>query len=395
MEPSEQPRGGRTTVGPGQTPVSDVGEFGLIAHMRDALAGGDAPVDAIRDDVLAGISDDAAVVRAPGASANDPGGGRVQVLTTDALTEGTHFDRTFMPLGHLGVKALSVNVSDVAAMNAEPRYALVSLGLPEGVSVEETRQLYDGLRQAAEAYDVAVVGGDTTSAPRLTLSVTVIGEADADEIVYRHGAEPGDALCVTGDLGAAYAGLRVLLAERQRLQERQKQERENDFRPNLDAFSYVIQRQLAPSARLDVAQAWREQEPRSDRTGESTSGRRPKALIDISDGLASEVHHVCEASETGALVEGAALPVAPETREAADAFEQDVDVYALFGGEDYELLFAWPEEDLGQLDAETFTQVGTVTGEGEGVRIRPPGEDEPVPLKPSGFDHFEDSASRD
>jgi len=380
MEPSDsnQQRGGRTTVDPEQTAVSDVGEFGLIAHIRDALAGGDAPVDAIRDDVLAGIADDAAVVRAPGASEDDPSGGRVQVLTTDALVEGTHFDRTFMPLGHLGVKALSINVSDVAAMNAVPRYALVTLGLPEGVSVEETRRLYDGFRQAAEAYDVAVVGGDTTSAPRLVLSVTVVGEANADEIVYRRGAEPGDALCVTGDLGAAYAGLRVLLAERQRLQQRREQEREEDFRPNLDEFSYVIQRQLAPSARLDVMQGWREE------------GHRPKALIDISDGLASEVHHVCEAGGTGAHLEGAALPVAPETRTAADAFEQDVDVYALFGGEDYELLFAWPEDELDRLDAETFTQVGTVTEEGEGVRIRPPGEEEPVPLKPSGFDHFEE-----
>jgi thiamine-monophosphate kinase len=380
MKPSDsnQQRGGRTTVDPEQTAVSDVGEFGLIAHIRDALAGGDAPVDAIRDDVLAGIADDAAVVRAPGASEDDPGGGRVQVLTTDALVEGTHFDRTFMPLGHLGVKALSINVSDVAAMNAVPRYALVTLGLPEGVSVEETRRLYDGFRQAAEAYDVAVVGGDTTSAPRLVLSVTVVGEANADEIVYRRGAEPGDALCVTGDLGAAYAGLRVLLAERQRLQQRREQEREEDFRPNLDEFSYVIQRQLAPSARLDVMQGWREE------------GHRPKALIDISDGLASEVHHVCEAGGTGAHLEGAALPVAPETRTAADAFEQDVDVYALFGGEDYELLFAWPEDELDRLDAETFTQVGTVTEEGEGVRIRPPGEEEPVPLKPSGFDHFEE-----
>lgn len=382
-EPDSQRGSGRTTVGPGQTSVSDVGEFGLIAHIRDALAGGDAPVDAIREDVLAGIADDAAVVRAPGASADDPGGGRVQVLTTDALVEGTHFDRTFMPLGHLGVKALSINVSDVAAMNAVPRYALVTLGMPEGVSVEETRQLYDGVRQAAEAYDVAVVGGDTTSAPRLTLSITVIGEADADEIVYRRGAEPGDALCVTGDLGAAYAGLRVLLAERQRLQQRQEEEREDDFRPNLDEFSYVIQRQLAPSARLDVVQHWREEE------------QRPKALIDISDGLASEVHHICEASGTGALLHGAALPVAPETRTTADAFEQDVDVYALFGGEDYELLFAWPEEKLDQLDPETFTQVGTVREESEGVRIQPPGEEEAVPLKPSGFDHFDESEERE
>jgi thiamine-monophosphate kinase len=357
---------------PGGTPVSDVGEFGLIAHLRDALAGGDAPVEEIREDVIAGISDDAAVVRAPGAGEDDPGGGRVQVLTTDALIEGTHFDRSFMPLDHLGVKALSVNVSDVAAMNAVPRYALVTLGMPRGLSVEDARRLYDGLRQAAEAYGVAIVGGDTTSAPRLTLSITVIGEADESDIVYRRGAQAGDALCVTGDLGAAYAGLKVLLQQRRHLQE----QGESDFRPNLDEFSYVIQRQLAPRARLDVVHAWKESEV------------RPRALIDISDGLASEVHHLCEAGGTGALVRGAALPVAPETRRAADAFEEDVDVYALFGGEDYELLFAMPEDELDRLDPQSFTQVGTFTNRDEGVRLQPPGADESVPLKPSGFDHF-------
>ena len=371
----QQPGGGRTTVAPGQTAVGDVGEFGLIAPLRDALAGsgenGDGrPPEAARDDVLAGISDDAAVVRAPGAEQS----GRVQVLTTDALVEGTHFDRSFMPLGHLGVKALSVNVSDVVAMNAEPRYALVALGLPEGVSVEEVRRLYDGFRQAATAYDVAVVGGDTTSAPRLSLSVTVTGEADADDIVYRSGARPGDALCVSGDLGAAYAGLKILMQERRRLRE----QGESDFQPDLDAFQYIIQRQLAPSARLDVVRAWKEMP------------FRPRALIDISDGVASEVHHVCEAGDVGARVEGAALPVAPETRRAADAFEQDVDIYTLFGGEDYELLFTLPEEQLSRLDSETFTQIGEMTDADDGVRFRPPGADELIPLKPGGFEHFDD-----
>ena len=370
-------RSGRTSVDPSQTAVSDVGEFGLIAHLRDALGGEDEgrPPEAVRDDVLAGIRDDAAVVRAPGADKDAPGGARrVQILTTDALIEGTHFDRSFMPLGHLGVKALSVNVSDVAAMNAEPRWALVALGLPEGVSVEEARQLYDGFRQAADAYDVAVIGGDTTSAPRLSLSVTVIGEADEDDVVYRSGAQPGDALCVTGDLGAAYAGLKILMQERQRLRE----QGDTDFQPDVDAFQYVIQRQLAPSARLDVVRAWKQ-----DRF-------RPRALIDISDGLASEVHHLCEASGTGARVEGAALPVAPETRRAADAFEEDVDIYALFGGEDYELLFSLPQEHLDRLDSDTFTQVGEVTAEDDGVRFRPPGTDELIPLEPGGFEHFEE-----
>lgn len=369
----QQPRGDRS----GGTPVSAVGEFGLIAHLRDAL--GDRPPEDKYSSVLAGIADDAAVVRAPGAREEASGGGRVQVLTTDALIEGTHFDRSFMPMDHLGVKALSINVSDVAAMNALPRYALVTLGLPQGVSVEEARQLYDGFRQAAEAYDVAIVGGDTTSAPSLTLSVTVIGEADERDVVYRRGAKVGDALCVTGDLGAAYAGLKILLQERQRLKTHQQQGTSGEeFAPDLSRFSYVIQRQLAPRARLDVVKGWKEE------------GLRPHALIDISDGLASEVHHLAEASGTGAYLQGAALPVAPETRQAADAFGEDVDTYALFGGEDYELLFTLPEEALDRLDPQSFTQVGTITSKDEGVRILPPGGEETLPLKPGGFDHFKE-----
>lgn len=364
------------------TPVSDVGEFGLIAHLRDALSGGaEQPADEAPEGVLAGIADDAAVVRAPGADKDSPGGGRVQVFTTDALIEGIHFDRSFMPLDHLGVKALSVNVSDVAAMNAEPRYALVTLGLPRGVSVEEARQLYDGLRQASEAYGVTVIGGDTTSAPRLTISVVVIGEAMEDEVVYRRGARPGDALCVTGDLGAAYAGLKVLIQERQRLRERSEQRGEQDFQPNLGEFAYVIQRQLAPSARLGVVRAWKE------------AGFRPHALIDVSDGLASEVHHLCEAGGVGAKLFGAALPVHPETRRAADAFGEDVDTYALFGGEDYELLFAAPEDTLDRLDDQTFTQIGAFTEAEDGVRLRPPGDDGFVPLRPGGFEHFDEGGA--
>lgn len=343
------------------TPVSDVGEFGLIAHMRQAL--GRAAED---DTVASGIADDAAVYRV--------GEGRVHVVTTDALIEGTHFDRSFMPLGHLGVKAVAVNVSDVAAMNARPRYATITLGLSQNVSVEMVGQLYEGIGKACEAYGVTVIGGDTTSARQLMLSITVIGEAMEEDIVYRGGARVGDVLCVTGDLGASYAGLKVLAAQRQALQDQGP-----DFAPDVETFTYVIQRHLAPTARLAAVKDWAER------------GVRPHALIDISDGLASEVHHICEASGTGALLRGAALPFAPETRGVADAFGEDVDTYGLFGGEDYELLFALPEADLEKLDPDSFVAIGEVTAPEAGVRIQT-AEGETTGLKPGGYQHFGDGA---
>ncbi len=348
---------------PSFTPVSDVGEFGLIARMRAALG------EEVPEDVHSGIEDDAAVYRA--------GEGHVHIVTTDALVEGVHFDRAFMPMGHLGFKALSVNVSDVAAMNARPRYATVALGLPQQVSVEQVEQLYGGMRRACERYDMAIIGGDTVSAPSLTLSVTVIGEAKEGAVVYRKGARPGDALCVTGDLGGAYAGLKILAEERRRLQEKGA-----DFRPDLDAFQYVIQRQLAPRARVDAVQDW------------AARGVRPHALIDISDGLASEVHHLSEAGGVGARLFGAALPVAPETRQAADRFGDEVDVYALFGGEDYELLFALPPDRLDALDETTFTVVGEVTDQAGEVEIKTP-EGDVMPLRPGGYDHFDGEDSED
>ena len=338
------------------TPVKDVGEFGLIAHLRGVL--GEAP----GTDVVSGIADDAAVYRI--------GAGRVHVVTTDALIEGTHFDRSFMPMEHLGFKAMAVNVSDIAAMNARPRYATIALGLPQSVSVEMVGQLYEGMRRACRAYGLRVVGGDTTSARQLTVSVTVIGEAEEEAVVYRKGAQPGDVLCVTGDLGAAYAGLKVLAEQRRALQEQGE-----DYAPDVGEFSYVIQRQLAPQAQLSTVKDW------------ARRNARPHALIDISDGLASEVHHLCEASGTGALVRGAALPIAPETRSAADHFAEDVDVYALFGGEDYELLFAFPKDDLDRLDPESFVAIGEMTEAEEGVRLQTP-EGETVRLEPGGYQHF-------
>lgn len=346
------------TDAPRHTAVADLGEFGLIGALRDTL--GD-PADA-PDDLVMGIADDAAVYRI--------GDGRVHVLTTDALVEGVHFDRAFAPMEHLGFKALSVNVSDIAAMNARPRFATLTLGLPQNVSVEALQTLYAGVRQAARAYGVTVVGGDTVAAAGLTLSVAVVGEADEDAVVYRRGARPGDALCVTGDLGSSYAGLKVLLDERRRL------EAEGDaFTPRLDDFTYVVRRHLAPPAQLKTVEDW------------AAAGLKPHALIDISDGLASEVHHLCEASGTGALLFGPALPIHRQTAAAADHFGEGVDQYALFGGEDYQLLFAVDPADLEKLDQAHVSVVGQVTEPGEGIRIRSK-EDEEMALQPGGYDHF-------
>ncbi|WP_022835787.1 thiamine-phosphate kinase [Salisaeta longa] len=344
---------------PQHTPISDVGEFGLIAHLRDTLG----PPDANDEALVMGISDDAAVYRV--------GDGQVHVVTTDTLLEGIHFDRSFVPLEHLGFKALSANVSDVVAMNARPRYATISLGIPEHVSVEMMRTLYEGVHQACEAYDMRVIGGDTTGAHGLSLTVTVIGAAAEEDIVYRGGAQVGDKLCVTGDLGASYAGLKVLLEQRKQLQDAG-----DDFQPDLEGHDYVIRRHLAPPAQLQTIKHWAE------------AGVQPHALIDISDGLASEVHHICQSSETGAQLYAPALPLHPGTRNAATLFGEDVDTYALFGGEDYELLFALPEDDLQALDATTYTVIGDVTPPDDGVQIQQP-TGENIGLQPGGFDHFD------
>ncbi len=341
---------------PDFTPISDLGEFGLIDRM-DAILG-----HSTDEDIVEGISDDAAVYRI--------GDGRVHVVTTDALIEAVHFDRMLTPLEHLGFKALSVNVSDIAAMNALPRFATVALGLPGNMTVEMVEAIYRGLKRAADLYGLSIIGGDTTAANRLVLSITVIGEAEEHAIAYRSNAKVGDALCVTGDLGASYAGLRVLLKQRDELQKQGEA-----FKPDLDRYRYIIGRQLAPSARMETIRDWAER------------GVRPHAMIDISDGLASEVHHICRLSGCGAVLHAGSVPIDLETRLAADDMEEDVDSFALFGGEDYELLFTMPHAVLDKLKPESFAVIGEITDAAEGVRVRTPdGTD--ISLEARGFQHF-------
>ncbi len=339
------------------TPISEVGEFGLIDRL-DALIG-----KTHNKRVLLGIGDDAAVVEGPSGSS--------QLITTDALIEGVHFDRTFTPLEMLGFKAIAANVSDIAAMNGQALYAVVALGLPNNMSVEMVEALYRGMTRACDAYGVALVGGDTTAARVTVLSVTVIGEAREGEVCFRSGARPGDVLCVTGDLGAAYAGLKVL-QEQKRLLDAGG----DDFDPAvLQEFAHCVQRHLMPQARVDVVREW---------------GLRrivPSALIDVSDGLASEIHHLCNRSQCGARIASEAIPLDDQTLAVARLFGDDPTSYALYGGEDYQLLFTVSEDQLSLLDDQALVVLGTISEARDGVMIDLPGGDT-EPLVRQGFEHF-------
>ncbi|MEM1118059.1 MAG: thiamine-phosphate kinase [Bacteroidota bacterium] len=349
------------------TPVADVGEFGLIDRLRDRL--GEAAAAA---DLIEGIGDDAAVYRVGSAGSDGPS--RVHVVTTDALVEGVHFDRTYVPLRALGWKALATNVSDVCAMNARPRFATVALGLPNNLSVEGAEALYTGMAQACERYGLAVVGGDTTASARLTLSVTVIGEAPEADVAYRRGAQPGDLLCVTGDLGSAAAGLQVLISGKDAMTDGDGAA-DAPPQPDLAEFAYVVERQLMPQARLDRVQQWAE------------AGVRPTSLIDVSDGLASETHHLSQAGTVGAVIDGGLLPVHVQTALAAERFDARPEAYVLYGGEDYELLFTIPEAEASKLATDTYAVVGQIVEPDEGVTLRLP-DGNRVPLSGGGYKHY-------
>jgi thiamine-monophosphate kinase len=338
------------------TAVNEIGEFGLIDQMKSVL-------DTPSESVLCGIGDDAAVYSI--------GEGKVQVVTTDALVDGVHFDRMFMPMRYLGYKAISVNASDVLAMNAQPLYATVALALPSNISVEMVKELYQGMAHACKLYGMSLIGGDTTVAKQLMISVTAIGEAKESAISYRSKAQEGDMLCVSGDLGGAYAGLKILLESQKAF----KAQDDPEFQPDLTAYDYVIQRQLAPTARYDIFRDWQ------------IKGVVPTACIDISDGLASEIHHICQQSKCGALVKAANIPIEILTREVAEAFNDDPETYALYGGEDYELLFTVTTEDLSKLDPNLFQVIGRILPADEGVFLSL-SDGGTMPLEAAGFTHF-------
>lgn len=312
------------------TDISTLGEFGLIDRMTEGLELRNAST-------LCGVGDDCAVLQYSSEAA-DP---RRLLVTTDMLMEGIHFDLTYTPLKHLGYKAAMVNLSDVYAMNGTPRQLLVSIAVGRRFKVEHLDELYAGIRLACERHGVDIVGGDTTtSLTGLAISITCIGEAQAEEIVYRSGAKDTDLICVSGNLGAAYMGLQLMEREK-RIFESQKSNPETAAQPDFSGREYLIERLLKPEARRDIIQRLHE------------AGIRPTSMMDISDGLSSEAMHICKQSHTGCRIYEERIPIDYQTAVTAEEFNMNVYTAALNGGEDYELLFTVPltdHEKVEQLD---------------------------------------------
>lgn len=320
-----------------RTDVNELGEFGLIEHLTKYF------ID-VNTSTKKSIGDDAAVLDAEG---------RQIVVTTDMLVEGIHFDLMYSPLKHLGYKAVVVNLSDIYAMNATPSQITVSIAISNRFSVEAMDELYAGMLAACEYYKVDLVGGDMTSSPKgMIISVTAIGYAKEKELVYRDGAKPGDILCVSGDLGAAYMGLQILEREKQLFLDNP------EIKTDLEDQEYTIGRQLKPEARWDIVKAFAE------------GGFKPTAMIDISDGLASEVFHICKQSMTGAVVEESKIPIHPDTEKMALNFKIDPVICALNGGEDYELLFTVDPSDLNKVRVmEDIFIIGEIKAPEDGIKL--------------------------
>lgn len=338
---------------PQRTSIAQLGEFGLIDHLTKNFS-------IEQPSTIKGIGDDAAVLDF---------GEKKAVLSTDLLIEGVHFDLAYMPLKHLGYKAVVVNVSDICAMNAKPTQIMVSIAVSNRFPLEALDELFAGIRLAAKEYNVDVIGGDTTSSQKgLLISITAIGEASDSEIVYRNGAKPTDLLVVTGDIGAAYMGLQVLEREKQVFQVNPNSQ------PDLDMYSYLIERQLKPEARKDV------------RTLLFALDIKPTAMIDISDGLSSEIMHLCKQSKVGCNLYEDKLPIDPQFISTCEEFNIDATTVAINGGEDYELLFTIGIDDFDKIKGNpNFTIIGHMTHESEGIHLVTRANTK-IPLKARGWD---------
>ncbi|MEN9322533.1 MAG: hypothetical protein RL699_313 [Bacteroidota bacterium] len=337
---------------PARTSLSQLGEFGLIDHLTNQF-------EITQPSTLKGIGDDAAVLDFADKKA---------VISTDLLIEGVHFDLAYMPLKHLGYKAVVVNVSDICAMNAKPTQITVSVAVSNRFPLEALEELFAGIALAAKAYKVDVIGGDTTSSQKgLILSITAIGEASADELVYRNGAKVNDLLVVSGDLGAAYMGLQVLEREKQVFQVNPHSQ------PDLEAYSYLIERQLKPEARTDV------------RTLLHALEINPTSMIDISDGLSSEILHLCKQSAVGCNLYEDKLPLDPQLISVCEEFQLDSTTVAINGGEDYELLFTVKMDDFDKLKGNpNFTIIGHMVEAAEGMHLITRANTK-IPLKARGW----------
>ena len=327
------------------TDISKLGEFGLIHHLTDNIK-------TKNESTIKGVGDDCAVLHYPDSEV---------LVTTDMLMEGVHFDLTYIDMQHLGYKSAMVNISDIFAMNGTPRQLTVSLALSKRFKVEDMEQFYSGLRMACDKWGVDIVGGDTTSSyTGLAISITCIGEARKEDIVYRNGAKDTDLICVTGDLGAAYMGLQLLEREKsvyyQQVDEARKKndkralEQLRDFQPDFAGKEYLLQRQLQTEARGDIIAHFRE------------LNIHPTAMMDISDGLSSELMHICKQSNCGCRIYEKNIPIDYQTAVMAEEMNMNVTTCALNGGEDYELLFTVPigdHEKIQQMDG--VKMIGHIT----------------------------------
>ncbi|MEP3388959.1 MAG: thiamine-phosphate kinase [Reichenbachiella sp.] len=340
---------------PKRTEIGEIGEFGLIDQISSKFTNKNSST-------LKGIGDDAAVFGS---------GDLLQLISTDMLLEGVHFDLSYMPLQHLGYKAVAVNVSDIAAMNGLPKQITVSLGLSNRFSVEAIEELYKGIQFACEDFSVDLVGGDTTSSPSgLVISVSVIGEVSKDKVVYRKNAEENDIICVTGDLGGAYLGLQVLEREKAVFKENP------EMQPDLEKYDYIVKRQLKPSARMDVIHEL------------GDLGLVPTSMIDISDGLASELFHIAKNSEVGITIYEDKLPISKMTYDTAVEFNMDPMTCALNGGEDYELLFTIGQTDFEKIkNHPDIATIGYVDKKTNGLKMVTKNNNT-VSLQAQGWKHF-------
>lgn len=338
-----------------RTSLAELGEFGLINHLTKHFK-------MYHSSTVKGVGDDAAVINASG---------KETVITTDLLVEGIHFDLSYMPLKHLGYKAVMVNLSDVYAMNANAEQITVSIAVSNRFSLEAIEELYAGIQLACDTYKVDLVGGDTTSSTKgILISVTAIGTANKEDIVYRDGAKPTDLIVVSGDLGGAYLGLQVLEREKQVFQVNPQNQ------PDLDKYTYIIERQLKPEARKDIPKLLEELEV------------KPTSMIDISDGLSSEIMHICTQSKTGCKIYEDKLPLDPQVISTSEEFNMDSTMIALSGGEDYELLFTVSIDDYDKIKGNpNLTVVGHITEKNEGMNLVTRANQE-IELKAQGWNSF-------
>ena len=342
---------------PQKTPLSQLGEFGLIDHLTKRF-------EVKQESTIKGIGDDAAVLNFKE---------KKIVVSTDLLVEGVHFDLSYMPLKHLGYKAVVVNVSDICAMNATATQITVSVAVSNRFPLEALEELFDGIALASKFYNVEVIGGDTTSSQKgLIISITAIGQANEEDLIYRNGAKDTDLLVVTGDLGSAYMGLQVLEREKQVFQVNPNNQ------PDLDAYTYLIERQLKPEARHDIKDMLQKMEI------------EPTAMIDISDGLSSEILHICKQSNVGCNLFEEKLPLDPQLINVCEEFNIDSTTVAINGGEDYELLFTIAIEDYDKIKGNpNFTIIGHVLPHNDGVHLITRSNTK-IPLKARGWDALDE-----